>query len=154
MRSTPSFTGLSPASARASRAAAGASRKADTEPELRLRRALHRAGFRYRKNVEALPGRPDIVFSSARLAVFCDGDFWHGRNWARRSKRLASGANAGYWLRKIERNMERDLERQQTLEAMGWAVLRFWETDILKRTEDVALEIATQVRTRLSLRQR
>ena len=149
MRSTPSYTGLRPASLGASRAAAGASKKVDTVPELRLRRALHRAGLRYRKNVKTLPGNPDIVFSRVRVAVFCDGDFWHGREWERRSRRIATGTNAAYWVRKIERNMERDQERQRMLGAMGWKVLRFWETEILNRTDEIVQEIAEQVSARV-----
>lgn len=97
-----------------------------------LRRALWRSGCRYRVNVRELPGCPDIVLSKPRVAVFCDGDFWHGRNWNVRSKKLQAGHNARYWTSKIEGDMARDNAATARLEAIGWTVLRFWETDILK----------------------
>jgi DNA mismatch endonuclease (patch repair protein) len=142
-RAAPSYQGLRPASARASRAARGASKKSDTRPELALRRLLFRAGYRYRKDVAGLPGRPDIAFLKAKVAVFCDGDFWHGRDWAARKAALARGSNAPYWLAKIERNMQRDLESQRKLEARGWLVLRFWESEITAAPAAVAREIAS-----------
>src|SRR5689334_1741250 len=100
-RSTPSFLGLSPASPGARRAAQGSSRKADTKCELILRRALWARGLRYRLFVVGLPGRPDVVFAPQRLVVFCDGDFWHGRDLNARLARLARGHNAKYWVQKI-----------------------------------------------------
>src|SRR6478672_1465494 len=87
----PSYKGLRPASPRASAAARGSSKKADTRCELMLRRSLWVAGCRYRKNVPELPGRPDIVFPGAKVAVFCDGDFWHGRDWETRRQKLSRG---------------------------------------------------------------
>jgi DNA mismatch endonuclease (patch repair protein) len=128
--SSPSYKGLKPASPAASAAARGSSRKADTHCEVKVRSLLWRAGARFRKNVGSLPGKPDIVFSGARLAVFCDGDFWHGKNWDERRYRLSKGTNAPYWLAKIERNRQRDLQNQRKLEAEGWTVLRFWESEI------------------------
>ena len=116
---TPSYKYLNAASASASKAARASSKKQDTKPELRLRRALWRAGHRYRKNVATLPGKPDIVFVRARLAVFCDGDFWHGRNWPERKAKLEQGHNPGYWVAKIERNMERDLDVDDALGLEG-----------------------------------
>jgi DNA mismatch endonuclease, patch repair protein len=126
----PSYKGLSPASARASVAARGSSKKTDTRCEVTLRHALWAAGCRYRKNVAELPGRPDVVFSRARLAVFCDGDFWHGRDWESRRQKLGRGTNSEYWLAKIQRNMERDRQNTRRLQEMGWTVLRFWESQI------------------------
>lgn len=93
-RSSPSYVGLRPASEQASKAARGSSRKTDTRCEVLLRSALFRAGFRFRKNVATLPGKPDIVFPGPKVAVFCDGDFWHGRDWERRKQKLATGTNA------------------------------------------------------------
>ena len=78
----------------------------DTSIELKLRRALWSAGHRYRLHVRGLPGTPDITFMKARLAVFCDSSFWHGRNWEAKKVRLAN--NRDYWIAKIERNMSRD----------------------------------------------
>src|ERR1700729_2873440 len=96
LRPAPCFKGLSPASPASSRAKK-MNRSTDTEHERLLRRLLWRQGLRYRKNVRALPGKPDIVFSAARIAVFCDGDFWHGRDWHRLSRKLRTGTNASYW---------------------------------------------------------
>jgi len=89
-RRTPSFNGLSPASPTASLAKRRNCRR-DTLHEVILRRELWRAGLRFRKNVESMPGKPDIVFPSAKLIVFCDGDFWHGRNWPAVKPKLAAG---------------------------------------------------------------
>lgn len=126
----PSYKGRQPASAQASAAARGSSKKTDTSCELLLRRTLWAAGARYRKNVKELPGRPDIVFSRAKLVVFCDGDFWHGHNWESRRQKLLQGTNADYWISKIQRNMERDHHNTERLEELGWTVLRLWETEI------------------------
>jgi len=127
----PSYSMLRPASARASAAARGASKKTDTKCEVALRRVLWASGYRFRKNFRQLPGRPDIVFAKAKLAVFCDGDFWHGRDWEARAQKLSHGTNASYWLAKIRRNMERDQLNTKKLEEAGWTVLRLWETQIL-----------------------
>lgn len=134
----PSFVGLNPASPSSSRAARGASRKKDTLCELSLRRELWSRGLRYRLSHTGLPGRPDIVFLRARVVVFCDGDFWHGRNLDARLAKLARGHNASYWIAKICRNVERDLQNTRALEAAGWVVLRFWETDLLRKTGEIA----------------
>jgi len=105
-----SYRGRKPASERASQAAKGSSKKTDTRPELMLSRALWSAGLRYRKNPSDLPGKLDVVFLGAKLAVFCDGDFWHGRDWEARQEKLTRGHNAEYWLAKIERSIQRDAE--------------------------------------------
>ncbi len=96
--------------------------------EKMLRRALWHAGFRYRKNVKRLPGRPDLAFFRLKIAVFIDGDFWHGRNWAER--KLDFKTNRKYWLPKIERNIERDAEVNFLLEKIGWRVVRIWESEV------------------------
>ena len=72
-----------------------------------------------------------MVFRSDGVVVFCDGDFWHGKDWAERRNALARGANAEYWIGKIEGNMERDRRNNEVLRSEGWTVLRFWESDIL-----------------------
>lgn len=106
-----------------------------TGPEKVLRRALRKAGVRFRACVARLPGKPDIVLSSRRLAVFVDGDFWHGRQWQTRNHASLEGqfsriASRDYWLRKIRGNMARDLSSTAALLAAGWSVARFWETDV------------------------
>jgi DNA mismatch endonuclease (patch repair protein) len=146
----PRFNGLQPRSAQTSRAASGASRKRDTSSELILRRALWHLGLRYRVDVKDLPGRPDVVFAGARVAVFCDGDFWHGRNLAERVRRLRAGHNAPYWIAKIRANVARDRRHDTELRAADWIVLRYWETDILRDVAPIADEIAKVVRARRS----
>ena len=135
---SPSYRGLSSASPRATAAAKGSSKKSDTRCELELRRALWAAGCRYRRNAADLPGRPDVVFRGARVAVFCDGDFWHGKDWTSRRRKLARGTNAEYWLAKIQRNIDRDRENTRQLKEMGWTVLRFWESQIRADPSGVA----------------
>jgi DNA mismatch endonuclease (patch repair protein) len=103
-----------------------------------LRRELWRRGLRYCLHVAGLPGRPDIVFPKRRIAIFCDGDFWHGRNLDARLRTLARGHNAAYWIAKIRGNVERDRQNTLALEAAGWVVLRFWETDVLRETQKIA----------------
>lgn len=137
----PSYKGRKPASTQASAAARGSSRKTDTKCEILLRRALWASGCRYRKDVSALPGRPDIVFSKARLAIFCDGDFWHGRDWESRRQKLDRGNNPDYWVAKIQRNIERDQQNTLRLKEMGWTVLRFWESTIRADTGGLVQQV-------------
>lgn len=144
-RASPSYLGLEPASLRARAAARGASRKRDTQPERLLGGALWRQGLRYRKDVAGLPGRPDLVFVRARVVVFCDGDFWHGKDWEQRRAKLAAGTNAAYWLAKVARNIERDREQSRALRSQGWAVLRFWESDIRAAPERIAARVRRAV---------
>ena len=105
---------------------------ADTSIEVRLRKALWHKGIRYRKNMKGLPGTPDIAITKWKIAVFCDGSFWHGKNFGSR----IIGTHPKYWEAKIRRNMERDMEVNKKLETMGWTVLRFWGEDIDGRLEE------------------
>lgn len=141
-RKTPSYAGLHPASRSASAAARGASKKADTRCELTLRRELWRRGLRYRLHVPGLPGRPDIVFPRHRVAIFCDGDFWHGRDLDDRLAKLSRGHNSAYSVAKIRRNVARDRESDRALEAAGWTVVRIWETDVLRAPGQAANRVA------------
>lgn len=107
----------------------------DTEPELLLRRALWKEKLRYRVNYKKLPGKPDIVFTKYHVAIFCDGDFWHGHNWAIRGMESLEEELAGYsdfWRKKILHNIDRDQTINQLLSSSGWIVIRFWESDIRK----------------------
>lgn len=106
----------------------------DSKIEVILRKALWARGLHYRKNVTSIIGKPDIVFKSKKVAVFCDSEFWHGYDWENRKKDFKS--NQEFWIPKIERNMERDLEVTRQLESEGWTVLRFWGKEITKHTED------------------
>lgn len=144
----PSFRGLKATSEAAARAKR-ASLARHTKPELLLRRLLWKLGLRYRLHAPELPGRPDLVFPRDRVAVFVDGDFWHGRDWSIREIRLSKGSNAGYWTAKIAYNMDRDARNSALLEEMGWTVVRIWEGDISKSPESVAqtlLDTLTRVR--------
>lgn len=100
----------------------------DSAIEVLLRRELWRRGLRYRKNVAGLTGKPDIVFMGKKIAVFCDGDFWHGYDWENRKQDIKSRKE--FWIPKIERNMQRDIEVNEALERDGWLVLRFWGNEI------------------------
>ena len=107
----------------------------DTSIELLLRKALWHKGYRYRKNYKALPGSPDIVLTKYKIAIFCDGDFWHGHNWAVRG--MASleeelNSYSEFWRSKILSNIERDSKNTLALTESGWIVIRLWESDIRK----------------------
>ena len=104
--------------------------------EVMLMKELWSRGLRYRKNVKTVYGKPDIAFIGKKVAVFCDGEFWHGYNWDERKHDFKS--NQSFWLPKIERNMERDKEVTQQLESDGWIVLRFWERNIKKNLIECA----------------
>ena len=108
----------------------------DTSIELALRKLLWAKGYRYRKNYKGLPGRPDIALTKYKIAIFCDSEFFHGKDWDVLRPRLERGKNSDYWIRKIERNMERDREKDQTLLSKGWTVIHFWGKDILKKPEE------------------
>ena len=102
----------------------------DSQIELMLRRELWSRGLRYQKNSNKVFGHPDIVFIGKKVAVFCDSEFWHGYDWENRKKDFKS--NQEFWIPKIERNMQRDLEVNKILQEEGWAVLRFWGKEIKK----------------------
>lgn len=111
----------------------------DTSIEILLRKELYRRGIRYRKNYKKLPGRPDIAITKYKIAIFCDGEYFHGGpDWEERKKKIAKGANADYWIAKIERNIERDIEKEQQLKYLGWTVIRFWGKDIKKNVSACA----------------
>lgn len=115
----------------------------DSKIELLLRKELWNRGLRYRKNVNKIFGKPDIVFMGKKVAVFCDSEFWHGYNWEERKKDFKS--HQEFWISKIERNIERDREVTQRLKAEGWTVLRFWGKDIKKNVVQCADEITTVI---------
>ena len=125
----------------------------DTRPELLLRHALWRRGLRYRVSVKTLPGKPDIVFTRAKIAIFCDGDYWHGHNWALRGIPSLEDELAGYseyWQNKIKYNIKRDKENTVKLEDDGWTVLRFWESDIKKNIDKCVDEIIQKYALRIA----
>lgn len=112
--------------------------------EIILRRILWEKGVHYRKNYKELPGKPDIAITKYKIAVFIDGEFWHGYDWQNYQKHIKR--NRDYWIPKIERNMRRDRDVNERLKAMGWTVLRFWSKKVLKNPEYYAELIMIYVR--------
>ena len=122
-----------------SRMMAGVKTK-DTAPEIKLRKALHALGFRYRKNHLKLPGKPDIVFIKHKLALFVHGCFWHGHSNCKKSHLPKS--NTSFWVDKIEKNKIRDLAKEKKLHALGYKVLTLWECDIKNDIDKVVRGIS------------
>lgn len=111
-------------------------RAKDTSIEVKLRKALWSKGYRYRKNDSTLPGKPDIVIGKYKVAIFCDGEFFHGKDWEVLKPRLEKSHNGEYWINKISRNRERDEEINKQLLFQGWTVIRFWGKDIRKNIDE------------------
>ncbi len=118
-------------------------RSQDTGIEVAVRKAVHARGLRFRKNVRGLPGTPDLVFAGPKVAVFVDGDFWHGWRFPAWRHKLTP-----YWQEKIENNRQRDQRNFRRLRQSGWLVLRVWEHDVLADAEAVARRIESTVRSR------
>ena len=108
----------------------------DTSIEIAFRKALWAKGYRFRKNYKMLPGRPDIALTKYKIAIFCDSEFFHGKDWERLKVKLEKGKNADHWVKKIERNIRRDKEKDIMLRSQGWKVLHFWGKDIEKNIDD------------------
>ena len=107
----------------------------DTKIEVLLRKALWNKGYRYRKNYKKLSESPDIVLTKYKIAIFCDGEFFHGKDWEILKPRLEKSHNSDYWINKISRNKERDEEINKKLLFLGWTVIRFWGKDIKNNLE-------------------
>lgn len=108
----------------------------DTSIELKLRKALWKKGYRYRKNYNKLPGKPDIVLTKYRIVIFCDSEFFHGKDWEKLKLQLEKGKNSEFWINKISKNIERDEKIEKELNFMGWTVIRFWGKDINKNVDE------------------
>ena len=124
-------------------------RSKDTSIELILRKELWRRGLRYRVNCKGVYGKPDILFVKAKVAILCDGDFWHGKNYNENT--FARSENSDFWNSKIVRNMERDRKVDDELSKQGYKVLRFWESDIVKNLSeccDIVITVINQVSSR------
>lgn len=106
----------------------------DTSIELLLRKRLWNEGIRYRKNYNRVCGKPDIAITKYKIAVFCDSEFWHGKDFEKSVERI--GTNSDYWQLKIKRNIERDISVTNALTEAGWTVLRFWGKDIVENADD------------------
>jgi len=122
----------------------------NTSIEILLRKMLWHEGIRYRKNDKRLPGKPDIAITKYKIAIFCDGELWHGKNWEEKKETIKS--NREYWIPKIERNIIRDIENEKKLENMGWIVIRFWGnkikkelTSCVKQVKDIIYEIKHKI---------
>ncbi len=111
-------------------------RSKDTSIEVLLRKTLWHKGYRYRKNYKKLPGSPDIALTRQKVAVFCDSEFWHGKDWEDKRPRLQRGNNPDFWIKKIEKNMQRDRENDQKLNSLGWTVIHFWGDEIKKNPDE------------------
>ena len=108
----------------------------DTKIEVQLRKALWAKGYHYRKNDKKLPGKPDIVLGKYKIVIFCDSEFFHGKDWELLKNKLKKSNNGEFWIKKISRNRERDDEINKRLSFEGWTVLRFWGEDIKKHTDE------------------
>jgi DNA mismatch endonuclease (patch repair protein) len=145
MGAAPSFRGLTPSSEAASNCKR-ANRKHNSRPERLVRHELRKLGLPYHTYAIDLPGNPDLVFRGSKVALFCDGDFWHGRNWRALRGRLSRRHNPAYWIAKIARNRRRDRIVNQKLLQAGWQVIRVWETDILRDPSAIAKSIDVLLR--------
>lgn len=121
-------------------------RGTNTKPEIALRKALWALGVRYRLNVKKLPGKPDIVIGKHKLAIFVDGEFWHGYDWKAKKPKIKSDAE--YWVKKIEGNMARDQNNNEKLRSKGFLVLRFWEQELRKDIDGCVRQILKAADTR------
>ena len=119
-------------------------RRKDIIIEKILRKALWNKGYRYRKNYKKLPGKPDIAITKYKIAIFCDSEFFHGKDWEILKPRLEKGNNSEYWMRKISRNRERDDEVNKQLLFQGWTVIRFWGNDI-KKNIDECIQVVEEI---------
>lgn len=115
--------------------------------ETLLARELWHKGYRYRKNDKRLPGSPDIAILKYHVAVFVDGEFWHGYDWENRKLRLKS--NREYWIEKIEENIVRDQRNDQLLVQMGWIPLHFWEKEVLKKLDVCVTDVEETILTQM-----
>jgi len=101
-----------------------------TKPEILLQKALRKKGFKFKKNYTKLTGIPDIALLKKKVAIFVDGEFWHGYRWQEKKKKIKS--NRKYWIPKIERTISRDRKNNRKLRKEGWIVIRFWQDQIIK----------------------
>ena len=115
----------------------------NTSIEILLRKSLWHEGIRYRKNYKKLPGKPDIAITKYKIAIFCDGEFWHGKNWNLKKETIKT--NRDYWIKKIERNLLRDKTNDKKLEILGWVVLHFWGEEIKNNLKECVRDIKNTI---------
>lgn len=123
-------------------------RSTNTKDEIRLAKALWTLGYRYRRNNKTVFGTPDFTFKKNKIAIFVDGEFFHGKDWETRKK---PQTNPEFWIKKIERNMQRDIEVNAYLESQNWKILRFWSNDIKKNLDLCLVEIETAIKERQNI---
>ena len=121
-------------------------RNKDTGIEMMLRKELWSRGIRYRKNYKGIAGHPDIAFIGKKVAVFCDSEFWHGYDWENAKEKIHS--NREFWIAKIERNIQRDLDVNESLKNDGWVVIRFWGKEIKSDVGKCADKICEAINNR------
>lgn len=121
-----------------------ANKSTGTKPELLLAKTLFARGYRYRKNNKTVFGKPDLTFKNIKLAIFVDGEFWHGKDWFERKNDHKT--NQEFWNKKIQRNIERDKEVNEELTKQGWTILRFWGKDIEKNLLTCVLQIESEIK--------
>jgi DNA mismatch endonuclease (patch repair protein) len=114
-----------------------------TKDEVRLAKALWHLGYRYRKNNKSVFGTPDLTFKKLKIAIFVDSEFFHGKDWETQKDRVKT--NTEFWQKKIERNIQRDIEVNTYLESQNWKVLRFWSAEIEKNLEDCVTKIQSEI---------
>jgi DNA mismatch endonuclease (patch repair protein) len=123
-------------------------RSTNTKEEVTLAKALWRLGYRYRKNNKTVFGKPDFTFKKLKIAIFVDSEFFHGKDWETRKK---PQTNSEFWIKKIERNMQRDTEVNVYLESQNWKILRFWSNEIKKNLDWCLVEIQDAINERQNI---
>lgn len=121
-------------------------RSTNTKSEVRLAKALWHLGYRYRKNNRTIFGTPDLTFKKLKIAIFVDSEFFHGKDWENQKDRVKT--NTEFWQKKIERNIQRDIEVNNYLESQNWKVLRFWSEQIEKNLEECVAKIQSEIISR------
>lgn len=107
--------------------------------EIMIAKSLWHRGYRYRLNYKALPGSPDIALAKYRIAIFIDGEFWHGKDFEQRKTKLKN--NKDYWIEKIQENIDRDLKNDKLLRQMDWYPIHFWSNDVIKYCNQCVEEV-------------
>lgn len=114
--------------------------------EVMLAKSLWHRGYRYRLNYKALPGSPDVALTKYRIAIFIDGEFWHGKDFEQRKTKLKN--NKDYWIEKIQENIDRDLKNDKLLRQMDWYPIHFWSNDVIKYCNQCIDEIIYTIEDR------
>ncbi len=117
----------------------------DTSIEVKLRKALWHKGYRYRKNYKKLPGSPDIAITKYKIAIFCDSEFFHGKDFSEKKEKIQNGTHGDYWVNKIDANIERDLRTDKDLASLGWTVLHFWGGEINKNLDECVKTVEEEI---------